>query len=316
MAAGPWSTPDRRRSRVQALGRWLNAESVFQLTLVGPLQLLMWALLIVPTAIVVYLSVVGWQPILGVDWWQAPFVGLENYARVFGDARFWEAVGRTLLMVAFAVSAEFALGLGLAVLFRRDFPAKRLVTSVLLYPMMLPWVVVGFAFYLLFLDRGPVNYILMRWLGPGASVDWFRYPWLAMGTIVVADVWQWTPFMFLVLYSGMSALPREPMEAAMTLGAGSWHIFRYITLPMLKPVIVVAVILRVLEALKLFDLVYIMTGGGPGSSTESLSLYIYRVGFVYGQLSYAAAMAVVILVSIALVTRLAVRSLEPRLQGM
>ncbi|MEW6048049.1 MAG: sugar ABC transporter permease [Bacillota bacterium] len=300
----------------QALGRFFNGEKVFQLTLVAPLQLLMWVLLIVPTVIVVYLSVVGWQPILGVDWWQAPFVGLENYLRVLSDARFWEAVGRTLLMVVFAVAAEFALGLGLALLFRAEFVGKRLATSVLLYPMMLPWVVVGFAFYLVFLDRGPVNYLLTSLFGPGAAVDWFRYPTLAIATIVAADIWQWTPFMFLILYSGLSALPKEPTEAAMTLGASQWQIFRYITLPMLRPVIVVAVVLRVLEALKIFDLVYIMTGGGPGTSTESLSLYIYRVGFVYGQLSYAAAMAVVILVGIALVTRLAVRSLELRLQGM
>lgn len=287
---------------------FLNRESVFKITLVAPMQLLLTFLLMPPFAIVIYLAFVHWQPILG-SWTEAPFAGVSNFARLFTEPRFYEALGRTLVIVVLAVGLEFLFGLGLALLFSRQFRGKRIFTSVILYPMMLPWVVVGFIFYLMFLDHGPVNYALMGLFGPGAMISWFRSPIPAIAAIIVGDVWQWTPFMFLIFYSGLGALPKEPREAAMTMGATPVQIFRYITLPMLKPVILVAVVIRALECLKIFDLVYIMTGGGPGISTESLSLYIYRVAFKYGQLSYAAALAVVVLITISIVTRIAVRPL-------
>ncbi len=293
--------------------KWAEERWMGQL-LILPMQLLIWFVLIIPMLIVIYLSLVSWQPIMGVDWWQAPFAGLSNYVQAVQDPRFLTAMGRTIGLVLVAVSLEFLLGLALALFFhQQEFPGKRIFASILLYPMMLPWVVVGLCFYLLFLDKGPVNYILISLFGPSASVQWYQNPILALMTIALADIWQWTPFMFLVIYSGLGALPPEPVEAAMTLGANRWEIFRYIVFPMLKPVILIALIIRTLEAFKIFDLVYIMTGGGPGTSTESLSLYLYRTGFIYGQLSYAAAMALLVLILVALVARLAVRPLEREL---
>ncbi len=286
-------------------------EARFQLALVAPLQLLLWFLLIVPTLIVIYLSIVAWQPILG-EWTKAPIVWLQNYAKVLADPRFREALGRTVAVVTAAVGLELLFGLALALLFRGEFFAKRVLTSAILYPMMLPWVVVGFTFYLLFLPSGPVNYLLIQVLGRGAAVSWFKESALAFVTIILADVWQWTPFMFLILYSGLGALPPEPVEAAMTLGASRWQIFRYVTLPMLKPIVIVALVIRGLEAFKIFDLVFIMTKGGPGTSTETISLYIYRLGFEYQQLSYAAAMAVLLLLLVTIITRIAIRPLEYR----
>ncbi len=291
------------------LERALTSERRFGTALIAPMQLLLWFLLIIPTLIVLYLSVVAWEPRMGVDWWEAPFAFLGNYAKILTDTRFWAAVGRSAGIVVVAVTLEFLIGLGLALFFLRNIPGKRLMTSVILYPMMLPWVVVGLTFYLLFLDRGPVNYVLTQLLGPGAAVEWFKHPPLAIASIIVGDVWQWTPFLFLILYSGLAALPKDPVEAAMTLGASRWQIFRHITLPMLRPVIIVALVIRALEAFKIFDLVFIMTGGGPGTATETISLYIYRVGFLFGQLSYAAAIAVLILILISLITNRAVRSL-------
>lgn len=290
------------------LKAFLNRETVFKVSLVAPMQLLLNFLLMPPFAIVIYLAFVHWQPILG-SWTEAPFAGLSNFARLFNEPRFYEALGRTLVIVTLAVGVEFLFGLGLALLFSRLFRGKKIFTSVILYPMMLPWVVVGFIFYLMFLDHGLINYALMRAFGPGAMISWFRSFTPAIAAIIIGDVWQWTPFMFLILYSGLGALPKEPKEAAMTLGATSFQIFRYITLPMLKPVVLVAVVIRALECFKIFDLVYIMTGGGPGISTESFSLYLYRVAFRYGQLSYAAALAVVVFLSISAVTRVAVRPL-------
>lgn len=288
----------------------LNSERLFGTTLITPMQLLLWFLLIIPTLIVIYLSVVAWEPRMGVDWWQAPFIFLGNYAKVIQDGRFWAAIGRSAGIVLVAVTLEFLLGLILALLFMREMPGRRLMTSVILYPMMLPWVVVGLCFYLLFLDGGPVNFLLTSILGPDAAVGWFRSPPLAMATIIIGDVWQWTPFLFLILYSGLGALPKDPVEAAMNLGANRWQIFRYVTLPQLKPVILIALVIRGLEAFKIFDLIFIMTGGGPGTATESISLYIYRVGFLFGQLSYAAAMAVLILIMTSVITSFAVRPLE------
>jgi multiple sugar transport system permease protein len=294
------------------LGDRLSSERFFGTALIAPMQLTLWFLLIIPTIIVIYLSVVAWEPRMGVDWWNAPFAFLRNYTGVLQDGRFWAAIGRSAGIVVVAVGLEFLLGLGLALFFSRQLPGKRLMTSVILYPMMLPWVVVGLCFYLLFLDRGPVNYLLTQLLGPQAAVEWFKIPALAIGTIVLGDIWQWTPFLFLILYSGLGALPKDPVEAALNLGASRWQIFRYITLPMLRPVILIALVIRALEAFKIFDLIFVMTGGGPGTATETISLYIYRAGFLFGQLSYAAAMAVLILLMITLVTRYAIRSLEQR----
>jgi multiple sugar transport system permease protein len=297
-----------KRGLLSELGRQLNRESVFKISLVAPMQLLLWFLLIVPFIIVIYLSFVKWQPVLG-SWTQAPFVWFENFQELFTEMRFLEALGRTLTIVVIAVVLEFVFALGLALLFTRDFFGKRIFTSVILYPMMLPWVVVGFIFYLLFLDHGLVNSILATLFGSGAMISWLRHSVSGMAAIIIGDVWQWTPFMFLLLYSGLGALPREPKEAAMTLGATPWQIFRYVTFPSLKPVILIAIIIRALEAFKIFDLVFIMTGGGPGTATETLSIYIYQTGFRYGRLSYAAALAIVILITISIVTRLALRPL-------
>ncbi len=140
-------------------------------------------------------------------------------------------------------------------------------------------------------------------------VSWFGNPITGLAAVIIADIWQLTPFMFLILYSGLRALPREPYEAAMTLGANAWQIFKYVTFPMLRPIVYIGVVIRALECLKIFDLIYIMTGGGPGVSTESLSLYIYRNAFKYGQLSFAASLALMILVVISVTTRIAVAPL-------
>lgn len=303
--------PDKSPAgRFVRLMRALYSERFFGTLLITPMQLLLWFLLIIPTLIVIYLSLVAWEPRMGVDWWQAPFAFLSNYAKVFSDGRFWAAIGRSAGIVVVAVSLEFLLGLALALLFMRKIPLRRILTSVILYPMMLPWVVVGLCFYLLFLDRGPVNYVLTQVLGTGAMIEWFKNPPLAMAAIIMGDVWQWTPFLFLILYSGLGALPKDPVEAAMNLGANRWQIFRYVTLPQLKPVILIALVIRSLEAFKIFDLIFVMTGGGPGTATETISLYIYRVGFLFGQLSYAAAMAVLILIMISIITSYAIRPLE------
>ena len=157
-------------------------------------------------------------------------------------------------------------------------------------------------------SKGPFTPI---WQAMGLTdFSWVNNAWGARTAILIADVWQWTPFMFLVIYSGLGAVPPEPVEAAKTLGASDWQIFRRITLPSIKPVILIALIIRALEAFKIFDLIFIMTGGGPGSSTESISLYLYRTAFTFGRLSFASAAAVLVLLFVAAVSWLLVRPLR------
>jgi multiple sugar transport system permease protein len=176
---------------------------------------------------------------------------------------------------------------------------------------MLPPVVVATVFYLFFQPYGPVNNIFLQYIiGPSAlNIYWFLDKTLAFVTIIVADVWQWTPFMFLILYSGLSAVPKRLVEAAEVLGANEWTVFWRIRLPLIKPLILIAVILRSLEAFKIFDYVYVMTGGGPGTTTESISLYIYRLAILYSDISYAAAVSLIVLVLIFIISRLATKYL-------
>ncbi|HET7869765.1 MAG TPA: sugar ABC transporter permease [Actinomycetota bacterium] len=292
----------------------LFSDGWFKQLLVLPMQAVIWAVLVVPLLIAIYLSFVDWEPISGREWWQAPFAGVANYKRALLDPRFQSAFVRTLVLVLTVVSVQLVLGLALAVLFNTKFPARRFYSSILLFPMMLPWVVVGLIFFVLFLEQGPINYLLIGVFGPDRSVDWLGRPLLALLAIGLGDVWQWTPFMFLVIYSALAAVPPEPIEAAKTLGASEWQIFRRITVPAIMPVILIALLIRGLEAFKIFDLIFIMTGGGPGTSTESISLYLYRTGFVFGQLSFASAAAILVLVFVVLVSWAGLRPLRTEVE--
>ncbi|MCS7111974.1 MAG: sugar ABC transporter permease [Ignisphaera sp.] len=271
-----------------------------------PLNILLNAILIIPFAIMIYLAFLKWSPAMGIDWWEAAFVGVANFVRALGDARFVNALTNTVIYTVSTVSIEFLLGLLLAYLMLGEFTGKKAVLSLIIYPLMLPPVIVASVFYLMFQPYGPVNNVFLRAvLGDDAlRITWFLNPRLAFTALIIADIWQWTPFIFLILYSALSAVPRRLVEAAQVLGASSFTIFWRIRLPLIKPLIIVAVVLRALEAFKMFDYAYLMTGGGPGVSTETISLYIYRVSVLYTDISYAAAMSLVVLVMLALVIRL------------
>lgn len=270
-----------------------------------PLTLLLNAILIIPFAIMIYLGFLKWNPAAGYEWWKASFIGLANFAQALHDERFVAALGRTILFIAIVVPVEFFIGLMLAYLLLGEFIGKKAILSVIIYPLMLPPVVVATIFYLLFQDYGPVNNIFLRlFLGEEAlNIHWFLRSYTAFTSIIVADIWQWTPFMFLIMYSALSAVPKRLVEAAQVLGARSSTIFWRIRLPLIKPLIIIAVVLRALEAFKVFDYIYLMTGGGPGTATESISMYIYRVAIEYHDISYAAAMSLIVLLMIIIVIR-------------
>jgi multiple sugar transport system permease protein len=264
-------------------------------TLLLPVQITSLLVLIGPLVFALYMSFTGWSPTSG-SLSQATWVGFDNYDELFfDDDRFIPAVLRTLALSAICLALEFALGLGLAVLFMRKFPGKRLFFSLLLTPMMILPVVVGYTFWMLFQANGPVNQLIAFATASPVRIDWLSDATLAFVAIVVTEVWHWTPLFFLVLLSGLNAVPENPVRAAVVLGASPAQVFWRVVFPMLKPVIVVAFVIRGMEVIKLFDEVFMLTRGGPGSATETISMYIYKLAFADFRLAYAAAAAFVVL---------------------
>ena len=224
------------------------------------------------------------------------FVGLANYRRLlFEDGVFWHSVATTLRFVAAAVSVEMLLGFSIAMLLAAQVQRSRLIMPLVLVPMMLAPVAVGLLWKLVLQgDFGMVTYSL-RALGLlGAETSPLGDPALALTTMVLVDIWQWTPFVVLVTLAGLLGLPRAPFEAAMMDGASRRRIFFDVTLPLMRPILAMVLLLRTIDAFKEFDKVFLMTGGGPGTSTELLSIYVYRVNFRNWDLGYGAVCAFMI----------------------
>ena len=221
---------------------------------------------------------------------------LANFARLASDGFFLSALAHTFIYAAVALTFEFLLGLGLAFLLDRPLRGRTLFRSALLIPMMLPPVVVGVVWRLMLnADFGAVNGTLK---GAGVNTEaltWTASPLLAFASVIAVDIWQWTPFMFLVLLAGLQAIPQEPYEAALIDGSSAWQTFRHVTIPLLKPAILIALLLRTMDLMRVFDQIFILTEGGPGFSTETVSLYIYRTAFRFADFGYAAAMSFVLL---------------------
>ena len=222
-------------------------------------------------------------------------VGLENFRFVATDPAFQNAMTNTVIFVFGAVTLELVLGLSLALLVQKLRIVRNLVRSILLAPMFITPIAVGLMFrFLLNSEIGVISYYLGQ---AGLSVDWFG-PDLALFSIILIDVWQWTPFMLLMFLAGLEALPKAPYEAARVDGAGPWLTFSRITLPMLRPVLVVAVIIRALDAFKVFEYVFAITRGGPGDATETIMYFIYKTGFRFFRMGEAAAAAIMLIAAI------------------
>lgn len=217
-----------------------------------------------------------------------PFVGFENYSRLFSDARFHNALVITGLLLLGELALQFPLGFGLAHLLAREFRGKKVVQPILLLPMMITPVVVAYMGRLLFETRsGPINYVLNLVGLP--SMLWHTSVRTALLTVILLDTWQWTPFMMGVLLAGLLSLPPEPYESAKVDGASSLQIFWYLTLPLLKPIIALVIVMRSLAIFQTFDVIYVLTMGGPGTATETIGFYIYLVGFRYWDIGRASA---------------------------
>lgn len=220
-----------------------------------------------------------------------------NFTRLASDGFFLAALWHTLIYAVVALTFEFLLGLGLAVLLDRPLRGRSVFRAILLIPMMLPPVVVGVVWRLMLNpDFGAVNGTLKSVGINTEALTWTASPTLALASVIAVDIWQWTPFMFLVLLAGLQAIPQEPYEAAMIDGASAWQTFLHITLPMLRPAMLIALLLRTMDLLRVFDQIFILTEGGPGFATETVSLYIYRSAFRFFDFGYAAAMSFVLLI--------------------
>jgi multiple sugar transport system permease protein len=232
------------------------------------------------------------------------FIGADNYLYMLHDARFWNALGNTAYITLVSVALELALGVGIALLINRPFRLKAVARALILVPWAIPTVVSAKMWEWIFnTDSGVMNYLL------GARINWLGSPFWAIHAAIFADVWKTTPFVVVLIYAGLQVIPRELLLAARCDGAGPWQIFRRITLPLLKPVILVVLIFRSLDAFRIFDTVYVLTGGGPANTTETLSIYAYKLLFQTLQFGYGSAMAVVVFLCVGLISVLYVKML-------
>jgi multiple sugar transport system permease protein len=224
-----------------------------------------------------------------------PFVGLENYARLVTDHLFWNAMGITGLIIGAAVPLEFLAGLGLALLLHRGVAGRRFLLPALFVPTILSPVVVAMIWKILLAGSwGFLTYTVLDRFGLLGQTSVFGSPTWALVALIAIDVWEWTPFVTLGLFAGLQSLPVNPFIAAAVDGATPLQIFSRLTWPMLNPLICVLLLLRVIDAFKIFDTVFLLTGGGPGVATETVSLYVYKRVFDFWDLGKASAAAVVV----------------------
>lgn len=270
----------------------------YSIALLGPSVLFVIAMMALPVGYTLFLSVHRWAGGLN----DAPaFVGLDNYvAIIFDDPRFRAALVNTFLFAGTGVALQTVLGVGIALQLGRSFRGRSVVRTLMLFPMVATPVAVALIWRLLFQPDGLINQMLGT-IGIRPA-EWLSSPVLALVSLVIADTWQWTPLIAIIVLAGLMSLPRWPFEAAAVDGANRAQIFRFVTLPLLLPTIVVAVTLRAIDALKTFDLIVVLTGGGPGFATETVNLYAYRITFQYQQLGYSGALLITFLVVIGAIT--------------
>ncbi len=271
----------------------LDGEGRFGLLLVSPSLLL---LLVISTAPLVFLLVSTLFRIELTKPWATGFVGFANYAAMLQDPRFWHSLRVTAIYTISSVILQVGRGLAFALAFSGEMRGRNAMRTAVLLPMVLAPVVVGLVWRTLLLTPryGLLDY-LAALVGLG-SHSWLGDPILALGAVIVLHTWQWTPFAFLVFSASLAALPVEPFEAAMLDRATAWQRFRYITLPLIRPAIVTIVIIRTIVALRAFDAIYAATGGGPGTATEILNLYAYRIAFNSLNLGYGGTVTATLLI--------------------
>lgn len=275
----------------------LVAPSIFVLLLIGIFPL-------------VYLLVVSFQGITMMET-DTGFVGPRNFAHLFHDQRLWEALIHTLIFTAIALPLELVLGLAMAQLFLDKLPGRQVFIALLVLPVVVSPIVSGATWSLMFDVRfGPITQILGWITGKDVTLLWTINPTLVYPSIIIAEVWQWTPFMFLLLLAALANVDKSQLEAAAIDGAGYWRIFVKIVLPAIWPVMAIAILIRGLDLFRLFDVVWALTRGGPGTMSETISIFTYVKGFQQFETSYTAAVALLIIVLLSVVVFAALKRVE------
>ncbi|CDI09475.1 sugar ABC transporter permease [Agrobacterium pusense] len=250
------------------------------------------AVIVFPWVFTLWMSAHRWT--LGQE---QSFIGFENYVRLASDARFWESLWHTLVYTVLSVVAPLFLGTLAALVFDAQFPLRGFLRGVFVMPMMATPVAIALVWTMMFHPQlGVLNYLLsFIHIGP---LEWIYNQSTVIPSLVLVETWQWTPLVMLIVLGGLAAVPREPYESAEIDGANAWQKFRYLTMPMIAPFLMIAVIIRSIDAVKSFDIIYAMTQGGPGTASETINIYLYNTAFAYYDIGYGSAMAVVFFIII------------------
>jgi multiple sugar transport system permease protein len=269
------------------LGRWGHRRARWLFP--APALALVAVIVVYPIAYTVWMSFQEWS---ASSLTPPRYIGVENYAKIlFGDPRFRDAVGRTVYFTILAVAAETVLGVAMALVFNREFWGRGLLRTLAILPMIATPTAIALVFVMMYHPTlGVLNYLLSV-IGL-APFRWTYSSQTALYALALVDVWQWTPLIMLIALAGLASLPREPYEAAHLDGASAAQAFWHITLPLLRPALVVAVLFRAIDALKTFDIIFVMTQGGPANASETINILLFNQAFSYFNMGYAASMAV------------------------
>jgi multiple sugar transport system permease protein len=270
--------PDTVRGHAYARHYWAFAVPAAAVVLV---------VILFPWIFTIFMSLHDWK-VTGAT----PFVGFANYAKMLQDERFLWAVVRTMEFTAATVIAPVLLGVWAAVCFASQFKLRGLARTLFVLPMMATPVAIALVWTMMFDPQlGVLNYLLTSFGLPPSS--WVYDSSTVIPTLVMVETWQWTPLVMLIVLGGLAAIPSEPYESALIDGATRWQTFRYISLPLIMPFLFIASMIRMIDAVKSFDIIFAITQGGPGSASETINLYLYSVAFVYYDVGYASAIVVV-----------------------
>lgn len=257
---------------------------------IAPAVIVVLAIIAFPWAFTLWMSLFDWK--IGFD---RSFIGLDNYATLAGDLRFIQAIVHTLWFTLLAVVGPLVIGTFAALVFHQRFPLRGLSRGIFTLPMMATPVAIALVWTMMFHpQQGVLNYLLSL-VGIPPS-EWVYSPRLAIPCLVLVDIWQWTPLVMLIVLGGLASLPADPFEAAYLEGASRWQTFRHVTLPMILPFVMIAAVVRLIDALKTFDTIYVITQGGPGTASETINLYLYLQAFSFYQVGKASAVVVVFFV--------------------
>jgi multiple sugar transport system permease protein len=261
-----------------------------------PAMLVILAVILFPWAFTIFLSVHDW-PIVG----DPSFVGWGNYAQLLSDTRFIESIWRTFYFTVLAVLLPVVLGVLAAVVFHREFPLRGLLRTLFMMPMMATPVAIALVWTMMFHPQlGVLNYFLSL-VGIPPQL-WVFDPGTVIPSLALIEIWQWTPLVMLIVLGGLASLPTEPYESALIDGASEWQMFRHITWPLVLPFVMVAVVIRAIDALKAFDTIFVITQGGPGTASETINIFLYLQAFAFYNIGYASAVVVVFFVIIIAMT--------------